>query len=149
MSKANHPSLYLFPFLTAVGCGPGSVPETDPFSCVESQTLCVTLEVPAEYSGTPRELATGFYDTSDTARPPDESLAGIEYPSIVAGETYELSHNQVDFEGDFYLLFILFDEDGGTWVPEPDIDYTAVTPEPIHIDGNPIELGSLTLAPAD
>jgi len=109
----------------------------------------VTLKVPDNYDGTPRELATGFYDTSDTARPPNESLAAIEYPSIVAGEEYQLSHQDIDFDGDFYLLFILFDEDGGIWIPQTGIDYTATTPQPIRIDGEPVELGSLDLIIAD
>ena len=137
------------PLLMAVGCGPGSVPESDPFACVDKGSLCVTLRVPDDYDGTPRELATGFYDTSDTARPPNESLAAIEYPSIEAGEDYQLSHENIDFDGDFYLLFILFDEDGGIWIPQTGIDYTAATAQPIRIDGEPVELGALDLVIAD
>ena len=139
----------LLPLLIAVGCGPGSVPEYDAFSCVDSQTLCVTLEVPANYAGTPRELATALYETSDTNGPPNEALPAIEYPSILAGEPYELSHDQVDLEGDYYLLFVLYDEEGGIWVPEPGVDFTAMTSEPVALDGTPIDLGAMRLRPAN
>ena len=149
MSKGILRNLPLLGLWTTIGCGPGSVPEADPFACVDMGSLCVTLNVPEDYSGTPRELATGFYDTSDTARPPNESLAAIEYPSIIAGEEYLLSHENIDFDGDFYMLFILFDEDGGIWIPQTGIDYTATTPQPISLDGNPIELGTLNLVMTD
>ncbi len=137
----------LVPVIACVGCGPGSVEEYDAFPCVESGTLCVTLEIPNNYNGTPRKLSTGFYDTSDTARIPNEQLPTIDYPTIVAGENYDLSFKDVDFTGDYYLMFILFDEDGGTYIPKVGIDYPATTSEAISIDGGPIEIGSMKMKP--
>ncbi len=120
-------TLHTLTLFAATGCGPGSVEEYDAFECIDPGTLCVTLEVPANYTGTPRKLSTGFYTTSDTARIPNETLPTIDYPTIIAGEDYDLSFDEVDFTGNFYLMFILFDEDGGTFIPKADIDYTATT----------------------
>ena len=139
----------LLAMFASSGCGPGSVPEYDAFECVDAQTLCVTLEVPSDYDGTPRELATIFYETSDTNGPPNDVLPAIEYPSISAGQTYELSHNQVEVVGEYYLMFVLYDEDGGTWVPEPGVDYTAKTNTTVLLDGGPLELGVMNFELAE
>ena len=140
---------FVLPVLGFIGCGPGSVEEYDAFPCVEENTLCVTLEVPERYQGTPRKLSTGFYDTSDTARIPNQSLPTIDYPTIVPGEGYDLSFKDLDFTGEFYLMFILFDEDGGTFIPKANVDYTATTKDLVSVDGGPVEIGEMKLRPAD
>jgi len=145
MSQVTKQLRTLVPLIACVGCGPGSVEEYDAFPCLNAGTLCVTLEIPKNYSGTPRKLSTGFYDTSDTARIPNEQLPTIDYPTIVAGEDYALSFKDMDFTGDYFLMFILFDEDGGTYIPKVDIDYTATTSDAISIDGGPIEIGSMKM----
>jgi len=138
-----------FVALLASGCGPGSVAEYDAFECVDSQTLCVTLEVPDSYAGTARELASMFYETPETNGPPSALLPAIEYPSVTPGEPYELSHEAIDIVGEYYVMFVLYDESGGTWLPETDVDYTAMTEAPIQLDGNPIELGVMDFVLAE
>ena len=149
MTKNITPIACFLPTLALIGCGPGSVEEYDAFPCVEAGTLCVTLEIPERYNGDPRKLSTGFYNTKDTARIPNETLPTIDYPTIVPGEGYDLSFRDVDFTGDYYAMFILFDEDGGTFIPKANIDYTATTSEPLTLDGGPIEVGSMKLRPSD
>ena len=138
--------LVSFGFAFSIGCAPEPMTEAEAIAeanCTESNTLCVELMVPESYDGQPSRLATAFYDSSDVNRPPNEVMPEVLSPTIVAGEAYALSHTQMEVVGEFYLMFVLYDIDGGTWSPEAGLDYTAMTEQPIVFDGTPVNLGEL------
>ena len=140
------------------GCGAESMTEAEAQAaaeeivnngCVDAQTLCVELSIPEDYSGQPRALATALYDSTNTYRPPDETLPEIESPTIVAGEVYKMAHTNVEIEGDYYAMFVLYDEDGGMWAPEAGKDYTVMTDEMISFEGTAVDLGTLDMKVAE
>ena len=151
MNPINFKSLLPLSGALFIGCGAETITEEEAraaANCTEDNTLCVNLKVPADYAGVPSRLATAFYDSTETNRPPDATMPEIDGPTIIAGEEYDVSHTQMEVDGEYFLMFVLYDEEGGNWVPEAGIDYTAMTDEPVVFDGNPVNLGELVLEPA-
>ena len=144
---------YFLPFaiLFCAACAPApeALPEEEAFECVEANTLCSSLTIPNNYDGTPRELFIGFYASDNFNRPPDAQINPVASPTIVSGETYEFSRENLDIVGDYYLYFVLYDLDGGEFIPKSGIDYIATTTEVYTFDGNPITLPTLDLTIAE
>jgi len=143
--------LCLLTGLIVIGCAPETMSESDMANadCDGEHTLCVDLMVPDSYTGEAGRLVTAMYDSSDTNRPPQGIMPEILEPSIVPGEMYRLTHTDVDSSGEYYLMFVLYDVDGGQWIPEAGIDYIAVTPQSVVFDGAPVHLGEMMFDFAD
>ena len=123
MHRCHH--LLLLTGLIVTGCGPEAINEADmaDATCTESNTLCAELLVPDGYSGEPSRLVTAMYDSSDTNRPPQGVMPEIMTPTVVPGEPYKIAHTDVDVDGEYYLMFVLYDVGGGEWIPEAGVDY--------------------------
>ena len=146
MINDRYPFFVVLSAVLCVACAPEPMTEAEAMAeanCTESNTLCVNLLVPDSYAGEASRLATAFYDSDNVNRPPDEVMPEILSPTVVPGEAYELSHTQMEVVGEYYLMFVLYDINGGTWSPEPGLDYTAMTEQPIVFDGTPVNLGDL------
>lgn len=145
--------LLVLPALLLSACAPEGETMSEAamasIDCEESHTLCVELLVPDTYEGEPSRLVTAMYDSNDTERPPQGVMPEIESPSVVPGESYLLSHAQIDAAGEYFLMFVLYDVNGGKWIPKAGVDYTATTPQSVIFDGAPIDLGELVLEFAD
>lgn len=151
MKALHRQHLLVLAGLIAGGCGPEVITEEDmaDASCIDSHTLCVELLVPDGYAGEPSRLVTAMYDSGDTNRPPQGIMPEIPNPTIVAGEPYRLAHSEVDADGEYHLMFVLYDVSGGQWIPEADIDYVSITSQPVLFDGTPIDLGTMELTFAE
>lgn len=134
------------------GCAPEAITEAEAIaeaSCTEANSLCVELRVPADYAGQASRLATAFYDTADVNRLPDALVPEVLSPTVVAGEAYSLSHTELEVSGEYYVMFVLYDVDGGIWSPMEGVDLTAVTEQAAKFDGTPVNFGELSLALAE
>ena len=143
--------LLVFAGLIVSGCAPEAITEEDmaDASCIDSNTLCVELLVPEGYSGEPSRLVTAMYDSGDTNRPPQGVMPEIMEPSIVPGEPYKIAHTEVDADGEYYLMFVLYNVGGGEWIPEAGVDYVSITNQSVLFDGDPIDLGAMELTFAE
>ena len=145
----NHFTPLLVLFCAACAPAPEAIPEEEAFECVDSNTLCSSLNIPSSYAGEARELFIGFYDSDNFNRPPDTQINPVDSPTVVPGETYEFSREGLEVKGEYYIYFVLYDIDGGEFIPKSDIDYIATTSEPYTFDGSPITLPALDLTIAE
>ena len=133
----------------ATGCAPEAIPEVDAFECVDDNSLCASLAVPSGYDGTARELFIGFYSDDNFNRPPDSQLNPVADPTVAPGEVYEFSRDGIEVSGDYYMMFVLYDIDGGNFIPEAGIDCVAETARSYTFDGSPIQIEDLELTYAE
>ena len=104
----------------------------------------VTVDVPADFKGTPRQLLVAAFDSFPVTGPP----AGILYqgtPAIAAGATLHLPADTTGLSGSKQLLAVLYVEGGGQFSPTPGIDY-ASAPTAVSFPSSATDLGTLTLA---
>ena len=55
----------------------------------------------------------------------------------------------IEIVGEYYMMFVLYDENGGVWIPETDIDLVAETTKSYAFDGSAIQIEDLTLTSAE
>jgi len=116
--------------------------------CSTFQSICVDLEVPETYAGTPRELFFTLYTSLPPMGPPDYILDGFTAPALGAGETVSFDLVEgVPLSGAYRLSVVLFDVNGGTMLPAEGIDYVAESAEALVFTGDAIDAGTLTLQP--
>jgi hypothetical protein len=104
----------------------------------------VTIIVPSDFTGTPRQLLVAAFDQFPVTGPP----AGVLYqgtPAISAGATLHLAADASGLSGMKYLLAVLYMQGGGQFSPMPGVDY-ASAPATIDFGGQAMELPTLTLA---
>ncbi len=107
-------------------------------------TATVTVRVPADFTGTPRQLLVAAFDSFPVTGPP----AGILYqgmPALTAGQSLQLSGDATGLGGTEQVLAVLYVQGGGQFSPQPGVDYTSA-PEQVTFTGAAIDLGTLTLA---
>ena len=111
--------------------------------------ICANLTVPSSYAGQARELFVGFYSDDNFNRLSDDQLNPVDSPTVFPGEVYEFSRADIEVVGEYYMMFVLYDEDGGVFIPETDVDFVAETTQAYSFDGSPIQIEDLTLSPAE
>ena len=80
--------------------------------------------------------------------PPSVMLTPIDKPEVIASGIYDAMFD-VDADGDYFAYIVLYDEEGGQWMPEPGTDYLVETDEAVTFDGSPVNLGKLDLVLAN
>jgi len=130
----------------AAGAGGGG--ESEELVCTAANSLCVTLNVPPSYSGSPKRFFVGLYNSLPPMGPPNESLPEVPSPTVVAGAPYPLEINNVTAQGNYHLYVVLYDDAGGSFLPESGVDYVASTPSTLTFNGGPVNAGSLGLVVA-
>ncbi len=104
----------------------------------------MTVDVPTDFKGTPRQLLVAAFDQVPVTGPP----AGILYqgtPSIAAGASLQLSADATGLSGSKYVIAVLYMQGGGQFSPTPGVDYES-HPETVTFAGKPMMLGPLNLA---
>jgi hypothetical protein len=104
----------------------------------------VIVQVPASFTGTPRQLLVAAFAHFPVTGPPD----GVIYqgtPSLTPGQPLHLSGDASGLHGSENVLAVLYVQGGGQFSPQPGVDY-ASAPEQVVFTGKPIDLGTLTLA---
>ena len=107
-------------------------------------TSTVTVKVPSDFKGTPRQLLVAAFDNFPVTGPP----AGILYqgtPTVTAGASLQLTVDATGLSGTKYVLAVLYVQGGGQFSPMPGVDY-ASAPETVTFTGKAMDLGTLTLA---
>ena len=106
-------------------------------------TSTITIVVPSDFTGTPRQLLVAAFDQFPVTGPP----AGVLYqgtPTITAGATLHLAADASGVSGTKYVLAVLYMQGGGQFSPVPGVDY-ASAPATIDFGGQAMDLGTLTL----
>ena len=106
-------------------------------------TSTVTVAVPSDFKGTPRQLLVAAFDQFPVTGPP----AGVLYqgtPTITAGASLHLAADASGLSGAKYVLAVLYVQGGGQFSPTPGVDY-ASAPETVTFGGGAMDLGTLTL----
>jgi len=114
------------------------------YDCAEASVLCVALVVPEDYAGSPRNLFVGLYDSLPPAGPPTIFLMDEDAPEFVPGEAIYLSlHDDVPDTGEYFVYSVLYDQNGGEWMPEPGIDYVATSDVSYLFEGEGMDVGEV------
>src|SRR5262249_9075027 len=103
----------------------------------------VTVQVPSDFHGTPRQLLVAALDQFPVTGPP----AGVLYqgtPTVTPGATLHLGADAGGLSGAKSVLAVLYMQGGGQFTPTPGVDY-ASAPEMITYSGAAMDLGTLTL----
>ena len=115
--------------------------------CSETSTLCLSLGIPEDHTGTPRNLFVGLVDSLPPAGPPNIYLFEEDDPDINAGESMFLALNEdVPDTGEYYVYSVLYDINGGEWVPKLGVDYVATSESSYSFNGQGIDIGSIQFA---
>jgi hypothetical protein len=107
-------------------------------------TSTVTVAVPSDFKGTPRQLLVAAFDQFPVTGPP----ASVLYqgtPTITAGASLHLAADATGLSGAKYVLAVLYVQGGGQFSPAPGVDYSSA-PEMVTFSGGAMDLGTLTLA---
>ena len=105
----------------------------------------LTLDVPASYSGAPRELAVIGVKQVPVGGPPDAIFLADNQPMPVAGQAMALTLDTSAATGDLYVVAVLYQQGGGQFTPKSGVDYVAQSAHTFHFTGAPMSLGTLTL----
>jgi hypothetical protein len=105
----------------------------------------LTLQVPASYSGAPRELAIIGVKKLPVGGPPDAVFLVDDKPAPAAGQAMALTLDTSAAMGDLYVVAVLYQQGGGQFTPKSGVDYVAQSAQTFHFTGAPIALGTLTL----
>ena len=112
--------------------------------CSEASTLCVSLRIPEDHVGTPRSLFVGLVDSLPPAGPPNIYLMDEENPEFEPGEVLFFSLNDdVPDTGEYYIYSVLYDINGGEWVPMLGVDYVATSESSYLFDGQGLDVGEI------
>ena len=121
--------------------------QEEAYDCSEASVFCVSLVVPEDYEGSPRNLFVGLYESLPPAGPPNVFLFDEDAPDFTPGEAIELAlSDDVPDSGEYFLFSVLYDQDGGEWMPEPGIDYVATSEEPYVFDGEGMDVGEVSFS---
>ena len=106
--------------------------------------MCVSLRIPEDHVGTPRSLFVGLVDSLPPAGPPNIYLMDEENPVFEAGDAlfYLLTYDVPD-SGEYYIYSVLYDIDGGEWVPKLGVDYVATSESSFVFDGQGLDAGEI------
>lgn len=121
------------------------VDEPEDYDCSDASVFCVSLVVPEDYSGSPRNLFVGLYDALPPAGPPTIFLMDEDAPEIIPGDAISLAlRDDVPETGEYFLFSVLYDQNGGEWMPLPGIDYVATSEEAYVFDGQGLDIGEVS-----
>lgn len=142
--------LLVFACFFSIACGDGgSAPAGDAgaAACTDGQ-LCMTLSVPADFAGAPRELFVGLYASLPPAGPPDVMVGRVAMPDVAPGMPARVVLDGVEDVGDYHVFVALYVEGGGMFTPEPGLDYQAWTDARRFGEG-PVDLGVVAVELAE
>ena len=115
--------------------------------CSEASTLCLSLRIPEDYAGTSRSLFVGLVDSLPPAGPPNIYLMDEENPEFEAGESLFFSlTDDVPDSGEYYIYSVLYDINGGEWVPKVGVDHVATSDSSYLFDGQGLDVGEISFA---
>jgi hypothetical protein len=117
-------------------------------TCTTDETVCIGVNLPANYAGTADRFFVGLYAALPPAGPPEEMLPAVESPTVTAGKLNRFKFEDVTAEGDYFVYAVLYDEEGGEFQPLAGVDYIATSDSAITFDGGPTDVGTLDLVVA-
>lgn len=85
------------------GCEASASTLSDEPLCAEDYSLCVDVIPPANFSGTPRQLALALYTTVPPAGPPNAILATLDAPALAPCARFPVVVQPMLETGDFYV----------------------------------------------
>ena len=133
-------------FALLVGCTSAPSPATEPLTSEdEPPVFSVDLVITEDYAGNPRELSVALYSSLPPMGPPNHTLFTAEAPELVAGEAFEIDlYDGMPQDGDYHVYAVVYDVEGGAWVPVEGIDLVGET-EPMAFDGSAVSVGVLQM----
>ncbi len=114
--------------------------------CTDAKSMCMTLHVPDDFSGTPVKIIAGFYEELPPVGPPVGVAAIVEDPAIAPGAPFEFKAEDMMTSGTYFVYVVLYNEGGGNFVPVSGIDFTTQTPTKVRVGSGPVNLGDMTVA---
>ncbi len=115
------------------------------YDCSDESVFCVSLVVPEDYAGTPRNLFVGLYDALPPLGPPTIFLMDEDAPAFAPGDAIPLAlRDDVPQTGEYFLFSVLYDQNGGEWMPTPGIDYVATSEEAYLFNGEGLDIGEVS-----
>ncbi len=106
----------------------------------------LVLTIPANFTGTTRELDVVVTPTLPIAGPPAGILYQAESPVVTAGQSLTIHGDATGISGSYYVVAILYMQGGGQFSPTPGKDYEAQSSATMKFDGKAIDLGTLSLS---
>ena len=152
-------------FVVAAACGGGgtSSPHPDAHAAADARaidaphtvdapkaidaaaTSQLVLQVPASYSGMPRQLAVVGVKHVPVAGPPDAVFLLDNMPAPHAGQPMTLTLDTSSASGALYVVAVLYQQGGGQYSPKSGVDYVAQSASTVDFTGAAMDLGSLDL----
>lgn len=116
-----------------------------PASDAPAATSPLVLQVPASYSGTPRQLAVVGVKHLPVGGPPDAVFLLDSMPMPQAGQSMTLALDTSSAMDDLYVVAVLYQQGGGQFSPKSGVDYVAQSASTFHFTGAAMDLGTLAL----
>ena len=129
-----------------VSTGP-EIPSED--TCDLEYSACGSLNIPASFDGTPRELLIALFSSLPPQGPPNLILARIASPSLGANERYPIRVHPFLETGEYFVYVSLYMDGGGEFQPVPGVDYIGQTPTKINFDGVALDFGEIEMVLAE
>lgn len=136
---------------TAMDMDPATMADSGtPLRCTAANSLCADLSVPDDFAQTPSKIIVGLYESLPPQGPPLGILAIIEDGiELGAGMPHELTLDDVDQSGNYFVYVALYNEGGGTFQPVPGVDYIGTTASKVSFKGDALNLGAIELKVAE
>jgi hypothetical protein len=108
-------------------------------------TTTIKIAVPSTYTGQARQILVAAFDNFPVTGPPSGVIYMADNPVLTAGQTVTLTGDASKLTGTKYVIAVVYMTGGGTFSPKAGVDYES-SDEKIVFTGQPIDLGTLTLA---
>lgn len=105
----------------------------------------VKLHVPSGFTGTTRKLMIVTSMTRPMFGPPAAKLLEQSNPVFAPEETKEFNIDTSRINGTFYLVAVLYMENGGSYAPQSGVDYQAYSADKITFTGDVTDHGTMNL----
>jgi hypothetical protein len=116
--------------------------------CTEPGSVCAHLHAPADFTGTPRQIIAGLYESLPPQGPPLVVVTIDDDPAIGIDQVYDMVADEIDLDepGTYYIYIVLYVEGGGQFVPEPGIDYVVQTEAKVRVGDDPVNLSDMVFS---
>ena len=110
--------------------------------CTEAGEICLLVNEPKDLDSAADRLVVTFYKSLPPTGIPDIIAAQIDKPVFEDGTPFPIRLTGISEVGEFFPFIVLYMPGGGQFMPEPGIDYVAITDEPLVLTGETLTVES-------
>ena len=140
LDDANPPYTITEPPVDEVSQADATQPDVVP--CTEPGEICLLVNAPKNLDPAADRLVVTFYKSLPPTGIPDIIAAQIDKPVFEEGTPFPIRLTNITDTGDFFPFIVLYMPGGGQFMPEPGIDYIAITDEPLSLTGDNLTVES-------